>query len=446
MERRILGFRVIAFPVTLARLKDPSLRGRPVVVAAGTGPRAVVLAVSEEARAEGIARGIVLPEALRRSPRAAVVPPDPDLYERASSAVAGVLSRFAPVVEPGPGGRFFADLTGTHRLFGAAVDVAARIQREIRERLALPANAGVAANKLVSGVAARVLRPVGLCDVAPGEEEPFLRPVAVRNLPAVDPEVEGRLLADLNVVRVGQLADLPVALLAAAFGRTGAVLHRQAHGWDDTPVRPPSRAPVVEERITFPEDTNDDAAMLAALRVLVERGCRRLRRAALFAGEAAISVRYSDGAAASRRLPLRPPLDRDLTLFAILGPLFDRTVARRGRVRSLALRLARLDPAPAQLSLFPEEEAAAAAAAGGVHGSARGGGGTLGLHASARGGGGGAAGPRGSAPAGAPAGGRPGPARERALLAAVDRLREKYGEAAVAAGRLAADPGALRCP
>jgi hypothetical protein len=186
--------------------------------------------------------------------------------------------------------------------------------------------------------------------------------------------------------------------------------------------------------------------MLAALRVLVERGCRRLRRAALFAGEAAISVRYSDGAAASRRLPLRPPLDRDLTLFAILGPLFDRTVARRGRVRSLALRLARLDPAPAQLSLFPEEEAAAAAAAGGVHGSARGGGGTLGLHASARGGGGGAAGPRGSAPAGAPAGGRPGPARERALLAAVDRLREKYGEAAVAAGRLAADPGALRCP
>jgi DNA polymerase-4 len=390
MERRILHFRVISFAVAVARVLDPSLRGRPVLLASGTGPRAVVLAVSEEARGEGVTRGLVLPEALGRCRGAAILRPDPDLYARAAGAVVSVLERFTPVVEPGRGGRFFADLTGTHRLFGAAVDVGARVQREIRERLRLPANAGVAVNKLVSGVAARVIRPVGLCDVLPGQEASFLRPVAVGNLPVVDPEVEGRLLSDLNVTYVGQIAALPPPMLAAAFGRKGPMLHRQARGLDDSPVRPPSRAPVVEERMpALPEDTNDDAVLLAALYSLIERGCRRLRRMGWFAGEASLSVRYSDGVTASRRAPLRPPLNRDMTLFIKIRPVFDEVVSRRGRVRSLTLRLARLGPAPAQMRLFPEMPER--------------------LHLDA--------------------------GRERALLGALDRLRAKHGESAVLTGR-----------
>lgn len=396
MERQILHLRVVSFAVTLARLRDPSLRGRPVLIAMGTGPRSIVLAASEEARGDGVRRGQILPEALRRCHRAAVVAPDPDLSRRASSAVVSVLDRYAPAVEAVPGGRFFADLTGTRRLFGVAVDVGARVQREIRERLRLPANAGVAINKLVSGVAAGVIRPVGLCDVLPGEEEAFLRPVGVGHLPAVDPEVEGRLLSDLNVVRVGQLAALPLPALSAAFGRAGGTLYRQAHGQDDAPVRPPSRAPMVEETTgSLPEDTNDDAALLAALYLLIERGCRRLRSARWVAEESALSARYSDGMTAAKRVPLRPPLDRDLTLFARLRPVFEEVVSRRGRVRSLTLRLSRLGAAPAQMFLFPEMDDDAVTR------------------------------------------------RERSLLAAMDRIRGKYGERSVLAGRESALKAAL---
>lgn len=402
MERRILHLRVISFPVAVARVHDPGLRGKPIVIAAGTGPRSVVLAVSEEARGDGVRPGLVLPEALRRCRRAVVLEPDPDLYARAGACLAGILDRYAPVVEPEADGRLFADLTGTRRLFGEAVDVAARVQREIRDRLRLPANAGVAVNKLVSGVAARVIRPVGLADVVPGGEEAFLRPVAVRNLPAVDRQVEGKLLEDLNVSRVGQLTAFTLARLAAAFGRSGDLLYRQARGIDDAPVRPPSRAVVIEESTRalpsgeFPEDTNDDAALLAALHVLVERGCRRLRRMGMLAGEAGVSIRYSDGAGAWRRVPLRPPIDLDLSLFARLQAIFTDVVARRGRVRSMTLRLARIGTAPAQMSLFPDHD--------------------------------------GSPPAVAPR--RLDPARERSLMKALDRIRKRYAEGAVVSGRV----------
>lgn len=399
MPRRILHFRIVSFAVAVARARDASLRDRPVLVASGQGPRAVVLLASREAWGEGVRRGMVLPEALRRCRSARVLPPDPDLCARASTAVASVLERYTPVVEPARGGRFFADLTGTHRLFGAAVDVAARIQREIGKDLCLPANAGVAANKLVSGVAARVLRPprnlhAGLCDVPPGEEESFLRPVKVGNLPVVRPGVEGRLLADLNVITTGQLAALPVPLLLTTFGRTGVVMHRQARGLDESPVRPPVRAPGVEERTpALPEDTNDDAVLLAALYGLVERGARRLRRMGTLAGEATLSARYSDGVGAARRLRLHPPLDGDLSLFRRVRPLFEEVVARRGRVRSMTLRLARLGAEPAQLPLFPEHHERDEAG-----------------------------------PAGAPE-------HEASLMRALDRLRARHGEGAVFSGR-----------
>src|SRR5262245_46100646 len=107
VERQILHLRAVSFAVTLARLRDPSLRGRPVLVAMGTGPRSIVLAASEEARGDGVHRGQILPEALRRCHRASVVAPDPDLYRRAAAAVVSVLDRYAPAVEAVPGGRFF---------------------------------------------------------------------------------------------------------------------------------------------------------------------------------------------------------------------------------------------------------------------------------------------------------------------------------------------------
>ena len=172
-----------------------------------------------------------------------------------------------------------------------------------------------------------------------------MRPVAVGNLPAVDREVEGSLLSDLNVIHVGQLAALPRSKLTDAFGKKGPVLHREARGVDNTPVRPPRRSPVVEEVMpAFPEDTNDDAVLLGALRVLVERGCRRLRRAGWVAGRAELSVRYSDGMPAVRRTELKPPLTRDWALFQKLRPVFEAAVARRGRVRSMTLRLGRRRP------------------------------------------------------------------------------------------------------
>ncbi len=394
MERHILHLRVASFPVAVYRVKDPSLRGRPLIVAAGRGPRGVALSVSEEARAEGARPGMTVPEALRWCRRALVLPSDPVLFERAERALERVLHRFSPLVEPVRGGRLFADLTGTRRLLGPAVDVARRIQKEAERGLGLGPNAGLGANKLVSAVAAQVLRPVSLLDVTPGQEAGFLAPLAVRHLPAVDPRTEGRLLDELNVRTVRDLAVVDLPHLGLAFGVKGSVLYRQARGIDEAPVRPPDRAPAVEADETLAEDTNDDAALLGVLYALVERCGARLRRLGLRAGEVSLAARYSDGAFASRRARLPSPSGSDPTLYARLRPLFDQAVERRGRVRYLRIRCARLAPPPAQGRLFPDPDERRLL-------------------------------------------------REASLVAALDRIRRRFGERAIAFGRSRAPAGAV---
>jgi len=355
VERQILHLRVRSFPVAVYRVKDPSLRTRPLIISTGRGPRAVVLSVSHEARDEGARPGMTLPEASRWCRSALVLQPDPVLLERADRALAGILTRFSPVVEPMRHGRLFADMTGTGRLLGCAADAARRIQKEIEQRLRLGPDAGLGANKLVSDVAARLpsgSRQAGaLLDVRPGDEAVFLSPLAVRYLPAVDPRTEGRLLDELNIHKVKDLGAIDLPHLSLAFGGKGIALYRQARGIDESPVRPPDRSPSVEADETLPVDTNDDALLLAALCGLVERCGARLRRLGLPAGEAHLTARYSDGVAVTRSAKLSPPALRDLTLQARVRPLFERVVARRGRVRYLRVRLTRLAPA-AQGDLF----------------------------------------------------------------------------------------------
>jgi DNA polymerase IV len=406
MERHILHLRVPSFPVAVYQVKDPSLRDRPVIVSAGRGPRALVLSASERAAEEGIRRGMTLPEALRRCRRAHVLPPDPVLFDRADRALAEVLSRFSPLVEPRRGGRLFIDLTGTGRLFGPALDAARRIQREIERALRLGPHAGLGTNKLVSGVAAvRAPAAVPLVDVAAGSEADFLSPLAVRHLPAVNPGVEGRLLDELNIRKVRDLARVDLAHLQAAFGDRGPSLYRQARGIDASPVRPPEQAPVAEADVTLAEDTNDDAVLLAHALALVERCGARLRTLRLAAARMHLSVRYSDGMLSSRQAVLSPPEAGDLTLFDRLRPLFDAAAARRGRIRYLRVRLDRLAPAPRQGCLFDAREMAGGRVPAAV-------------------------------PAVVPPTVRP-PAREAELVSALDRLRARFGGAAIGFGRRA---------
>jgi hypothetical protein len=67
-----------------------------------------------------------------------------------------------------------------------------------------------------------------------------------------------------------------------------------------------------------------------------------------------VRVRYSDYREATAKAKLVPPLQSTAGLRARAGRLFEQTLTRRTRVRSLHLRLTELSSGPAQLDLFAD--------------------------------------------------------------------------------------------
>jgi len=358
MQRSVVFVDPPAFCTTVEGLVAPALRERPVVVAAPGADRATVLALSAEARAAGITKGMAVRQARKRCPDLIVRPPNPQLYARASRALDEILRRYAPVIEPRGYGHAYLDLTGTGRLFGPAVDVAARIQRESRERLRLPLAVGSAENKLVSEAAARIGAdswgpacgaPTPI-DVPRGTEPGFLAPEPVTRLPELDPRLRDRL-DDYQLDLIGEIQAIPEPSLRTVFGPSGELLSRHAHGIDPRPVLPPAVKAEFRAAHTLGNDTNDRALLHRVLRHLTERLGTRLRARHLVARRLTVKVAYTDYTAAQRSVPIALAA-LDIELWDAARRAFALACQRTVALRAVGVTVDRFLEADLQLDLW----------------------------------------------------------------------------------------------
>jgi DNA polymerase-4 len=357
VDREIIYLTVTAFPVAVERVIHPELRGRPVVVAPLGAARSIVTALSSEAWNAGIRKGMALAKAMRYCRSAIVLPPNEELYLRASRAIFKVLGNFSPVLEPSGHGHAYLDITGTSRLFGPPRDTAWKAQKEIRRQLHLDASLGVASNKMVSKIASEVTRPAGLQDVPHGDESNFLSPLSVRLLPGVGPQTE-RQFDDLNIRIIHDVATMRLDLLTLAFGRFGFVLHQRSLGIDRTPVYPMRTVPSLEQGSVLPEDSNDYEVLKGVLQDLCEQAGRQLREKKQCAGKMELRIRYADYREDGHKLQMKPPVQSSATLYARALPLLDEILKRRTRVRSMNLCLTELSHGSVQLQLFTDPKPA----------------------------------------------------------------------------------------
>lgn len=367
MLRSILFVDPPAFVATVERMVAPALRNRPLAVAPPGADRATVLALSSEAQAAGIARGMLVRQARKLCPDLVLLPPNPRLYARASRALHEILRIYAPVIEPRGYGHAFLDLTGTERLFGPLVDVAERIRREAGARLRLPLTVGAAVNKLVSEAATRAGRlggwAVGRHGDSPwpmlvpsGSEASFLAPHLMQLLPGVPEDILFRL-DEYQLERIGQVAGISESELCAVFGARGRLLRAQSRGIDARPVLPPEVRAEYRVSHTLATDTNDIGILHALQRRLTETLGRRLRRRGLAARRMVVEVEYADCTASSRGIALSAAaLDHELWDGArkALGLALTRRIA----VRTVTVTVDRLLEARAQLDLFAAADTA----------------------------------------------------------------------------------------
>ncbi len=327
-EATILHADLDAFYASVEQRDDPRLRGRPVIVGGG-----VVLAASYEAKVHGVRTAMGGRAARRLCPEAIVVPPRMQAYAEASKAVYEVFEDTTPLVEGLSIDEAFLDVRGLERLAGTPVEIAARLRRDVRERVGLPITVGVARTKFLAKVASGVAKPNGLLLVAPDRERAFLLPLPVERLWGVGPVTAGKL-HDRGVATVGQVAALGEGALVALLGRAvGAHLHALSENRDARVVRTRPRRRSIGSQRALGRRPRTAAEIDASLIGLVDRVTRRMRTAGRVGRTVVLRLRFGDFSRATRSHTLRRPTaqTQDI-LIAMRGLLAAATpmIERRG--------------------------------------------------------------------------------------------------------------------
>jgi len=250
--RKIIHIDMDAFYASVEQRDDPSLRGRPVVVA-WRGERSVVCAASYEARRFGVRSAMPAVRAERLCPQAVFVPPDFVRYKAVSRQVREIFLRHTDLVEPLSLDEAYLDVTVPRNDAPSATAIAETIRAQIREETALTASAGVAPNKFLAKIASDVRKPDGIFVIRPQQVESFLTPLPVERVPGVGKVMLGKLNA-LGVRTVGDLRQRPQAELEQRFGSFGASLYRRARGIDERPVQPDQPVQSISAEDTFATD------------------------------------------------------------------------------------------------------------------------------------------------------------------------------------------------
>jgi DNA polymerase IV len=339
-EATILHADVDAFFASVEQRDDPRLRGRPVIVGAG-----VVMAASYEARAYGVRGAMGGAQARRLCPHAIIVAPRISAYSEASKAMFEVFERTAPLLEGLSIDEAFLDVRGLGRISGSPPQIAARLRREVRERVGLPITVGVARTKFLAKVASGVAKPDGLLVVPPDGELAFLHPLRVERLWGVGP-VTARRLHDQGITTVGQVARLTETALVSIVGRApGRHLHALAHNRDPRPVQTRRRRRSIGAQRALGRRPRSPEALDAVVVGLVDRLTRRLRAARRLCRTVVLRFRFDDFSRATRSHTMDQATAQTRVILATARALLAAAtpmIERRG-LTLIAVALANLD-------------------------------------------------------------------------------------------------------
>jgi DNA polymerase-4 len=352
MARCILHIDLDAFFVSVERTFNPELKDKPVIVGGDPDSRGVVSSASYEARPFGIHAGMPLSAARRLCRQAVLIRADFPRYRDASSRFMEILADFSPDMEPLGLDEAYLDVTGCEEPYGSAVEIARAVKQRINKELGLTASVGIATCKVVAKIASALCKPDGLLQVLPGQEQAFLNPLPIDKLPGVGQKTE-QSFNEMGITTIGELAILPVGAVKRRFGAVGAALRSHARGIDDREVAPSGAAKSLSQELTFARDTLDRGFLEANLHNLCHQVCQELRSQNKTARCVAIKLRYSDFQTITRQETLKQASDVTQVLFATAKQLLGKTlVQQRKPLRLIGIRLSGLVSHNKQLSMF----------------------------------------------------------------------------------------------
>ncbi len=349
-ERNIVHLDLDTFFVSVERLRDSSLVGKPVVIG-GLSDRGVVASCSYEARQYGVHSAMPMKLARNLCDDAIIIRGDSEMYTKYSRLVTDVIAEEAPLYEKASIDEHYIDISGMDRFFGC-MQWTHELRQKIIRHTGLPISYGLSVNKTVSKIATGEAKPNGELEVVKSRVIPFLSPLSIRKIPMIGDKTY-HLLRSMGIQTVRTLQDMPVEMMEKVLGKNGNEVWRRANGIDAAPVRPYSERKSISTERTFEKDSINVVHMQELLVSMVERLAYDLRKKQKLTACITVKIRYSnfDTHTLQKHIPYT---SFDHVLISAAKELFDRLYKRRILIRLIGVKLSHLVVGMQQLDLFED--------------------------------------------------------------------------------------------
>jgi len=303
-----------AFYATIEKRDEPSLRDKPVIV--GGGKRGVVAACCYVARTYGVRSAMPMFKAKKLCPDAVVVRPDMEKYVRVGREVRRLMLELTPLVEPLSIDEAFMDLAGTERLHRMIpAKSLARFATRVEAAVGITVSIGLSANKFLAKIASDLDKPRGFAVLGGGEARAFLAKKPVGFIWGVGKATQARLARD-GFFTIADLAAAPETELARRYGADGLRLARLSRGIDQRAVTPEREAKSISAETTFDRDLAAFRPLERRLWLLTEKVSARLKSANLAGSTVTLKLKTDDFKLRTRARGLGDPTQLADKIFA----------------------------------------------------------------------------------------------------------------------------------
>ncbi len=351
-HRTIVHMDMDSFFVSVSILRQPALKGKPVLVG-GNSDRGVVAACSYEARKYGIHSAMPVKIARRLCPEAIIIRGDYEEYGQFSDIITDIIKEKVPLYEKSSIDEFYIDLTGMDRFFGC-YKFACELRQYIIKETSLPISLGFSQNKTVSKVATGEAKPNGQRKIEYGTEKNFLAPLSVSKIPMIGQKTY-HLLRSMGVEKVHTLQKMPVELLERVLGENGLTIWKKANGIDNSPVVPYQERKSISSEETFETDTIDINMIQSVFVTMTEKLAFQMRTENKLTACITVKIRYSDFNTHTMQMRI-PHTSCDHTLIGKVKELFNKLFTRRQLIRLIGVRFSHLVGGGHQINLFEDSQ------------------------------------------------------------------------------------------
>jgi DNA polymerase-4 len=214
IERSVLHLDLDTFFVSVERLRNSRLYGKPVIIG-GISDRGVVSSCSYEARKYGVSSAMPMKMARNMCPDAIVIRGDMELY----SSYSNIIAERAPLYEKASVDEHYIDLTGMDRFYGCC-KWSHELRQYIIKETGLPISIGLSVNKTVSKIATGEAKPNGEIEVQKAIVLPFLDPLSIRKIPMIGDKTY-HVLRSMGIATIYTLRNIPAEMLEKLMGKIG---------------------------------------------------------------------------------------------------------------------------------------------------------------------------------------------------------------------------------